>query len=538
MIAAILRAQWRSQRAFGLGVKRATTWFALLIGLVYYGFWAALAFGAGAFFARVADAALLNLTLPSVLMGIVLYWQIAPVVTASMGSSLDLKKLLAYPVPHQKLFVVELLLRITTVGEMLLVSIAVAVGVALNPLSGRLGAVRAVAALILLIAINVFFGSGMRSLIERLLRNRRARLALFLLFIITAVTPQILLASHFDFARLGAYAPVAVFYPWGALAHLMLGATPARAAGLSIIFTLLAFRFGRWQFFHGLRYAGDETPARASAASEATSRRLDVLFRLPGRLLQDPLGAIVEKEVRSLSRNPRFRTVFIMGFSFGLLIWLPNIMGGADQHKPAFMRTHFLTIVTLYALVMLGQVSYWNCFAFDRTAVQFYFSVPVAFRRVLVGKNLAVAFFTCAEIVMVLLMASLFRVQMDGFRIAEAICVTLVASIYLFSLGNLTSVRVPRPLNAEKMTQGGAARSLNAAMFLLAPFALLPIGLAYWARHIFESELIFFALLLVALGLGAILYWVALDSAAQTASRTREKIITELSRGEGPLSVE
>jgi ABC-2 type transport system permease protein len=136
MIAAILRAQWRSQRAFGLGVKRATTWFALLIGLVYYGFWAALAFGAGAFFASVADAALLNLTLPSVLMGIVLYWQIAPVVTASMGSSLDLKKLLAYPVPHQKLFVVELLLRITTVGEMLLVSIAVAVGVALNPLSG------------------------------------------------------------------------------------------------------------------------------------------------------------------------------------------------------------------------------------------------------------------------------------------------------------------------------------------------------------------------------------------------------------------
>ena len=46
--------------------------------------------------------------------------------------------------------------------------------------------------------------------------------------------------------------------------------------------------------------------------------RADRFFRLPSLVLPDPLAAIVEKELRSLARTPRFRTVFIMGFTFGL----------------------------------------------------------------------------------------------------------------------------------------------------------------------------------------------------------------------------
>jgi hypothetical protein len=32
------------------------------------------------------------------------------------------------------------------------------------------------------------------------------------------------------------------------------------------------------------------------------------------------MGAIVEKELRSLARTPRYRMVFVMGFSFGLMV--------------------------------------------------------------------------------------------------------------------------------------------------------------------------------------------------------------------------
>jgi hypothetical protein len=38
--------------------------------------------------------------------------------------------------------------------------------------------------------------------------------------------------------------------------------------------------------------------------------------------------------------------------------------------------------------------------------------------------------------------------------------------------------------------------------------------------------------------LGAAVYWIAMDSATQTAVERREKILMELSRGEGPLATE
>src|SRR5258708_23141135 len=71
-------------------------------------------------------------------MFVFLYWQLAPLVSASLGASLDLKKLLMYPIPHAKLFVVEVLLRITTCAEMVLFLTGVVVGLFRNPLFGGL----------------------------------------------------------------------------------------------------------------------------------------------------------------------------------------------------------------------------------------------------------------------------------------------------------------------------------------------------------------------------------------------------------------
>ena len=75
-------------------------------------------------------------------------------------------------------------------------------------------------------------------------------------------------------------------------------------------------------------------------------------------------------------------------------------------------------------------------------------------------------------------------------------------------------------------------------MFLVYPLALLPILLAYGARYAFDSNVLFFALLAFAAGLGAVVYWVALDSAVKAAERRREEIITELSRTAGPVATE
>ena len=59
--------------------------------------------------------------LPWAFLAICAYWQMMPILSASMGAGLDLRKLMVYPVPHRQLFLVEVLLRFTSGAEMLLV---------------------------------------------------------------------------------------------------------------------------------------------------------------------------------------------------------------------------------------------------------------------------------------------------------------------------------------------------------------------------------------------------------------------------------
>jgi hypothetical protein len=116
VIAAILRAQWLSMR---MGGQRGKI-FSFITGVVWYSVWIVAASFACLTVSR-APTDVLRRILPLALLGVFLYWQVMPILSASMGSALDLRKLLAYPIPHGKLFEVEVLLRLATGLEMLLV---------------------------------------------------------------------------------------------------------------------------------------------------------------------------------------------------------------------------------------------------------------------------------------------------------------------------------------------------------------------------------------------------------------------------------
>src|SRR5262249_3715089 len=120
----------------------------------------------------------------------------------------------------------------------------------------------------------------------------------------------------------------------------------------------------------------------------------------------------------------------------------------------------------------------------------------------------------------------------------EAYLVTPIVALYLLAAGNLSSVHAPRALNAERVAQGGSAGRSQAFMLFVYPLALLPVLLAYGGGYAFEREAAFFALLAFAAGLGAVVYWIALDSAVAAAERLREQIIMELARTSGPVATE
>ena len=264
--------------------------------------------------------------LPPALLLCFLYWQVIPVLLTSMGASLDLRKLLVYPIPKRALFAIEVILRVSTGVEMMLILAGAAVGLLLNP-NVPLWAPFTLA---LFVLFNLFCSTGIRDLLVRLLAHKRVREIVIFLVVITAALPQLILfrGSPSRMRQFFSGEPSA-FLPWTATARLALGEFSWLSLGVMLAWTLAAYAFGRTQFERGLRFDAAEASARGSSSKRRVSR-LEWWYQLPNAVLRDPLAALIEKELRFLSRAPRFRLVFLMGFSFGLLIWTPIAFGRAE----------------------------------------------------------------------------------------------------------------------------------------------------------------------------------------------------------------
>jgi ABC-2 type transport system permease protein len=260
----------------------------------------------------------------------------------------------------------------------------------------------------------------------------------------------------------------------------------------------------------------------------------DRFYAIPSALLPDPLGALVEREIRFLSRAPRFRLVFLMGFSFGLLIWLPMAYR-LGRSPDSVIGNNYLTFVTVYALMLLGEVTFWNTFGFDRSAVQVYFVTPVKLSMVFLAKNIASAFYVFLEISAVVAVCLALRMPITPARLLESYAVTLVMALYLMAIGNLGSVYYPRPVNPAQSWRSSANR-FQALLLLVYPLVSIPIALAYLARWAFDNEWAFYLVLSFGAALGAVVYLVAMDSSVAAAETRKEKLVAALSQSEGPVA--
>jgi ABC-2 type transport system permease protein len=502
---------------------------ASLVMTAWYGIWTGLAVAAGVFAAEPGNRALLGSMLPRGLMFVCGYWQLAPVLAASMGASLDLRKLLVYPIPRRDLFAIEVLLRATTCPEMLLLSVGLAVGLACN----RAVSMWAPLAVLGFILFNLLLSAGVRQVLERILARKRAQEILVLLLVSLCALPQLLLATGVPRPLRAVFSgPPWPFWPWAAAGR---AATQASLAAWALLagYVLVAHRFGRWQFERSLNSDG----AAARSAESGAQKRwpwLERVWRWPSACFTDPLAALVEKEIRCLVRTPRFRLLFLMGFTFGLVIWLPMAFGRAHFGGSAF-RDNYLTFVSAYALLLLGDVTFWNSLGLDRAAAQWYYLAPVSFRKVLIGKNVAAFSAVVAEITAVMLVCLAIRMPLEAGKVAEAYAVTLALSVYLMATGNLSSVHYPIGVPTDQSWKPASSARFRGLLFLVYPLASAPVLLAYGARWAFDSEVAFYVVLAVAAGIGIIYYGVALDSAREAAEGRREKILAALAEGAGPV---
>ncbi len=525
-VQAVLWAQWRSLLNLRAGEGRLGRLVTASLALLWYSLWSLLALAAALILNRPGSAELATL-IPWALMLVMLYWQMAPIVTASLGASLDLRKLLLYPVPESRLFLAEVLLRLTIGLEMCLVLSGVAVGLLRNPAVPYWAPLLA---LPLYALFNLLVAAGLRSLLERLFARRRLREAAVFLLVLGAAAPQVLLLTSLPVSlrELPLRAPP-VYWPWVSFGRLATGRFGPQDWVLAALWCTAAYLFGRWQFHRSLRF--DRAAADVSGNLQTRTPLLSrSCFGLLTRLVPDPLAAIIEKELRSLARSPRFRLVFLMGFSFGFLIWAPLM-----YREGQGFSENYPVLVSIYALVLLSEVIFWNMFGFDRAAFQIWLAAPTPFRAVFVGKNLAGAILATVEASVVLLVCAALGVRLSGLKILEVYAVTLTLCLYLLAAGNPTSLYFPRPVNPEQSWGRASAGRFQMLLLLLYPVLGAPVGLAYLGRYAFDSQAAFFALLALAALVATVFYRVSLDSALEMIERHRERMVEALTRGGGPI---
>ncbi|MDP9171991.1 MAG: hypothetical protein M3N54_15345, partial [Acidobacteriota bacterium] len=460
---AIIWAQWRSFCHFN--PRRGVVW-SVLVSLIWYGLWAGAAYSFLRILSNPVEAPFIRIALPGGLLLIFLYWQVVPLMLATTGSSLDLRKLRAYPIPNGQLFSIEVLLRVTAAIEMVLVLLGIAIGAMLNPALAKWSFL----ATLVYLAFNLIVAVGLRDMLGRLLARKRIRELVFFCVILVAALPQLLLAGRGLLSprlRLLMTRDSWQGWPWTATSNLILGNRFWASLAVLSAWTVGALIFSRWQFARTLAFDSDAAKARDSRAGRR-SWWIEWFYRLPSAVFKDPLGALIEKEFRFLVRSPRFRLVFLMGFTFGLVIWLPMVF--VQRGPPGgFFARNYLTVVCLYSLMLMSEVCFWNAFGFDRSAAQFYFLAPVPFRKVMAGKNLTALFFMLLEIGMVTAVCALLHMPLGVRRLAEAYSVAAVVMIFLFSAGNLLSIRQARGVDPGSSFRTGAVGRLQAMLFAIYP---------------------------------------------------------------------
>ena len=254
-------------------------------------------------------------------------------------------------------------------------------------------------------------------------------------------------------------------------------------------------------------------------------------FRLPSAIFGDPLGVMVEKELRYMARAPRFRLLFLMGCALGIVI--PRALYRDTQ---PLWAPGYLTAAAAYSLLILGEPCFWNIFGFDRSAAQMYFLTPVKFTRVLLAKNITAALWLVLQLGVLWGLGRALRSPIGLAAAAEAAAVIVVTALLLWSAGNFVSVRNARPTDPDSSMRARASGGLQFLLIFAYPLTLTPAGLAYFARWAFGAQWVFFAVMAVMAALAAAVYSVALESTAEYAVREKEAMVTALSARQGPIA--
>jgi ABC-2 type transport system permease protein len=387
--------------------------------------------------------------------------------------------------------------------------------------------------------LNVTLERLIGSWLERLLARRRTRELFLGLFVLSMISLNFVnpLMQRYGASARPAFLRLLPYFAWfppslaGHALATIIQLQPARfllSSALLLLYLVLLSAL-LWRRF-AAQYRGEElseTAAPARAAVRPTAERDDGPDRLS--LLSPPVAAIVRKEFRYLTRN---------GFAFLSLLMPPLVILIFSMNSAAWHLTKggrgvsaeiFFPGMMAYLILILMAPAY-NSFAYEGRGIQTYFTAPLRFRDVFLGKNLMLVSVLSVEIALSLAMLA-WRVGLPSAHMLVATCAAVIFTIVgQLTVANWSSITFPRKMEFGQMRgqrqSGMAVLVAFASQILMGGISAVILFTGNWTGNLWLPAEAF--ALLAAAAVGG--YFASLDALTRLAEKKKEVLIEALCR--------
>jgi ABC-2 type transport system permease protein len=465
-------------------------------------------------------------------------WQVLPILMAGFGNTLEFRKLLRFPLTLRAFYLISLgygFADFAAVASVCwLLSMTAGAATAVPALLPRILPVVAV-----FIGINVTLERLASSWLERLLARRRTRELLLGLVIVAGVSLQFIqpLITHYR----GVSPPlVARFLPYFSLlppslagkalevgiGHSLAWFFPA-FAGLFVY--LFLFSVLLWMRY-AMQYRGEELGE--SAAPARTARRSLFMSGASRSLwshIPKQTGAVIEKEFRYLTRN-NFMLISLLMLPLMALLFSSQF-GGSHPWSTTRGLSPDIFFPSLIGYVFLTMMTpAFNSLGYEGRGIQTYFTAPLKFRNLLLGKNFVQGIVLFSELLVCILILTR-TIGVPSLPILAAILFAVAfAAPGQLTIGNWSSLMFPRKLEFDSM-RGQRAGGVSiwvalGAQVVLGGICSFIFLLGRWTGNPWLPAEAFAGLAVASIG-G---YFASLDALGELAEEKKETLIEALCR--------
>ncbi len=531
--AAVMQMRWQMLVNTSRTMRGKFEVFARVFGVGFFSI-VGLAAGTGLGYAawEMASGGNLNF-LPFLLWPVLVLWQMVQVMMASYQEHVDLDLLLRFPVSfgsYMVLYLIFGLLDISTIlGGVCLAGVWTGLVLALPHMLPWITVVLALFA-----AFNILLTRMIFAWIDRWLAQRRTREIMSMVFLFLFLGLQMLNpAFHHHVGAMPAIGErvlhtakvVQNALPPGLAAESIRSARSGHSALAAELFGWLALYAVGTGALLGLRlrkeYRGESlgvAPRQANRAELASAQGRRPFFEA-----SEPIGAVVEKELRYLSRSG------VMLYSLVAPLVLLFLFGGNTRAGHSLGTSFALPMGVAYAFLGLTRLVY-NSLGGEGAGVQLYFLSPTPFRTVMLAKNLLHIGLFCVELAFVCAIVW-FRFGIPSpTTLAATFCWLLFALPVQLAAGNVLSITMAYRMTLTRMSREQGATG-SGLLSLLIQLLVVGVGAGVFLplAHLGHPELA--APVYLALAACGVFAWLrVLSNVERLALERRETLIGNLAR--------